>query len=122
MNIYALGMNSILQFIVALFMLVLVVALCYFTTRFIANYQKGVTNKGNIEVLEAKNIGTNKLIEIVRIGGKYYAIGVSKDNITLISEVDEQTLIYEQQEQVKLSESFSQMLEKIKKSKKTEDK
>lgn len=122
MGIYALGTNGILQFIVSLLVLALVVVLCYFTTRFIASYQKGVVGRGNIEVLEAKNVGANKLIEIVRIGGDYYAIGVSKDNITLIGSVDKDTLIYDRQETVKSGDSFGQIFDRIRTGRKPKDK
>lgn len=113
-SIFAMGMNGILQFIVALLMLAVVLVLCYFTTRFIANYQKGVVGKGNIEVLEYKNLGNNKALQIVKVGGECYLLGISKDNITFISKIDENQLSYETQEQKKLSESFGQVLEKIK--------
>ncbi|MFQ9934679.1 MAG: flagellar biosynthetic protein FliO [Lachnospiraceae bacterium] len=120
-SVLATGVNGVVQFIVALLMLAFVVVLCYFTTRFIANYHKGTISKGNIEILEAKNVGSNKLIEIVRIGDEYFAIGVGKDNITLISKIDKNTLVYEKQEQIKAGESFSRILEKIKNTKKSND-
>lgn len=112
-SVYALGSSSIGQFIIAVVVLVFVVVLCYFTTRFIANYQKGIAGKGNIEILEVKGLGNNKYIEIVRIGDEYFALGVGKDNITLISKVDRAALKYEQP-QKKTKESFSQLLDKLK--------
>ena len=63
-SVYALGSSGIGQFIVSVFILAVVIVLCYFTTRFIANYQKGIVGKGNIEILEAKSLGNNKYIEI----------------------------------------------------------
>ncbi len=120
-SIFAAGVDGIVQFIVALFMLVLVAVMCYYTTKFIANYQKGVTSKGNIEVLEAKSVGANKLIEIVRIGNEYYALGIGKEEITFISKVDENSLVHEKQEATKVSDSFSQILDKLKGNKKPKD-
>lgn len=112
--VYALGSSGIIQFMVSLLVLAIVIVLCYFTTRFIANYQKGIVGKGNIEILEAKNLGNNKYIEIVRIGDECFALGVSKDNITLISKVDRDTLKYEQPQTNKTKESFSQLLDRLK--------
>ena len=103
-----------LQFIVSVLVLAFVVVLCYFTTRFIANYQKGIAGKGNIEILEAKSLGNNKYIEIVRIGEECFALGVAKDKITIISKVDKDTLKYEQPQTNKTKESFSQLLDKLK--------
>ena len=112
--VYALGSSGIIQFMVSLLVLVIVIVLCYFTTRFIANYQKGIVGKGNIEILEAKKLGNNKYIEIVRIGDECFALGVSKDNITLISKVDRDTLKYEQPQTNKTKESISQLLDRLK--------
>lgn len=121
-GVYAINVNSIVQFLVALLMLAIVVVLCYFTTKFVANYQKGVMGKGNIEVMEAKSLGSNKMIQIVRIGDEYFAIGVSKDNVSLISKVDKEALIYEEVQPSKIGSSFSQILDKVKSTKKTNDK
>lgn len=113
-SVYALGSSGIVQFIVSVLVLVVVIVLCYFTTRFIANYQKGIVGKGNIEILEAKSLGNNKYIEIIRIGEECFALGVAKDNITFISKVDRDTLKYEQPQTNKTKESFSQLLDKLK--------
>lgn len=121
-SIFALGSDNLMNFIVALLMLVVVIVLCYYTTRFVANYQKGVEGKGNIEILEAKNLGNNKMLEIVKVGEECYLLGVSKDNITLISKVDESTLNYEKVEPQKFRDSFNNVLEKIKKNRNMKDK
>lgn len=113
-SVYALGSSGIVQFIVSALVLVLVIVLCYFTTRFIANYQRGIAGKGNIEILEVKSLGNNKYIEIVRIGEECFVLGVAKDNITFISKVDKDTLKYEQPQAGKAKESFSQLLDKLK--------
>lgn len=113
-SVYALGSSGIGQFIVSVLVLVFVVVLCYFTTRFIANYQKGVAGRGNIEILEVKSLGNNKYIEIVRIGEEYFILGVSKDNITLISKVDKDTLDFEKPQKTSTKESFSKLLDKLK--------
>ena len=64
--------------------------ICYITTRFIANYQKGVTINSNIQVLEAMKIGQNKFVEIVQVLDNYYVLAVSKDNVTLLGSLSEE--------------------------------
>lgn len=56
----------------------IVLAVCYFTTRFIANFQQGRMNDSNMKVIEATKIAPNKYLEIVRIGKKYYALAIGK--------------------------------------------
>ncbi len=110
----AIKWDGIIQLLVAILMFAFVIFLCYYTTKFVARYQKNVMSKGNIEILEAKRISNNKLIEIVRIGEEYFAIGVSKDNITMLTKVNKDTLLIETPEESK-NDSFSQILDKVKK-------
>lgn len=118
-SIFALGLSGVLRFLVTLFIMVLVIVMCYFTTRFIAKYQKRVTGNGNIEIVEVKAIAPNKTIDIIRIGEQYYAISVTKDNVCLIDTLDRESLSLEEKPEQdmttgNLGESFGQILEKIK--------
>ena len=83
------GINSFAQFLTVLVIFIGVLALTYFTTRWIASYQKGKMMSGNIRVLETFKITQNKYIQIVSVGNHYYAIAVGKDTITLLGELNE---------------------------------
>lgn len=83
------GYDSFLDLITVLLIFVFVIAITLFTTKYVANYQK-VQNAGrNIEVLETYKVSQSKYIQIIKIGGKYVAIAVSKDTVTLLTELDE---------------------------------
>ncbi len=69
-----------------------VLAVTYFTTRFIANYQKKTNVRGNIEIIEIRRISATKSIEIVRIGSDYFALAIGKDEINLIGKLDESSI------------------------------
>lgn len=83
------GINSFAQFLTVLIIFIGVLALTYFTTRWVATYQKGKMMSGNIQVLETFKITQNKYIQIVRIGEHYYAIAIGKDDITMLGELRE---------------------------------
>lgn len=86
------GINSIAQFLTVLLIFIGVLALTYFTTRWIASYQKGKMLSGNIRVLETFKITQNKYIQVVCVGEHYYAIAISKDTITLLGELKEEEI------------------------------
>jgi flagellar protein FliO/FliZ len=68
---------------------VFILILAYYGTRFVGNYQNNVLNsKSNIRIIESCRIGGNKLLAIAKIGEDYYAIGVGKDEFTLIDKLD----------------------------------
>lgn len=88
------GINSVAQFFTVLLIFVGVLALTYFTTKFVAGYQKSKMSSGNINVLETFRVSNNKYIQIVRVGDKVFAIAVAKDNVTLLGELNEDSLSF----------------------------
>lgn len=84
----SLANNSVAQFFTVTAIFAFVLAVTYFTTRWIGNYQKKQISHGNIKVVESLRISNNKVLEIVNVGSKYYLIAVCKDTVTQIGEID----------------------------------
>ena len=84
--------DSYIQFISVLIIFVVVLLATYYVTKYLAGYQKEKNNLGNIEIIETGRITTGKYIQIVRLGDKYMAIAVGKDEITALCEVDKDSL------------------------------
>lgn len=95
------GIDSFAQVMTVLLVFVFVLALTYFVTRWIASYQKGSLSSGNIEVLEIQRIAQNRHIQIVRIGEKYFALGLGKDDVQMLVEVSKDELKFQTKEQLK---------------------
>lgn len=94
---YSAGWN-ILKLIV---MVILVLVLAFYSTKFIAKFQNNTLSaKSNIRFLESYHVGNNKLVAIAKIGERYFALGIGKDEIHVISEL--------QPEDLKLSDYISQ--------------
>ena len=81
-----------------------------------ANYQKGATNSGKIEIIDTCKISTNKYIQIVRIGERYVALAISNDQVTNLGDVDISDLVIKDKAAENLG--FKDVLEKIKGEKK----
>ena len=78
--------NSIFEFITVLIIFIFVLALCYFTTRWIAGYEKTKTVRQNLELKECIRLGNNKSVGIIRAGvDKYLVVGFGKDEISLLA-------------------------------------
>ncbi len=107
------GTNEIAKLLTALLVFALVIFLCWLTTRWIAGYERKNIGKGNIEVVEARRLGTNKALEIVRIGDDFYCIGVGKDEVNLIAKLDKEKIKIETPENTtSFSDSFKKILDK----------
>lgn len=91
------GVNGIAQLITVAVLFILVLALTYFTTRFVGRYQKGQLSGNNIQVIDMLRLSQNKLVQIVRVGEKYFAVVVCKDTVTLLGEIDGDKLVIKEQ-------------------------
>ena len=91
------GVNGIAQLITVAVLFILVLALTYFTTRFVGRYQKGQLSGNNIQVIDMLRLSQNKLVQIVRVGEKYFAVAVCKDTVTLLGEIDGDKLVIQEQ-------------------------
>lgn len=80
--------SGILQLITVLIIFIFVLALTYFTTKWIANFQKTRIVGKNIESIEVFRINNNKYIQILRTGNEYIVIAVCKDNVTLLNKIN----------------------------------
>ncbi|MCR4834445.1 MAG: flagellar biosynthetic protein FliO [Butyrivibrio sp.] len=106
-------MNTYLQFITMLIIFVVVLVATYFFTKWMADFQKDKTASGNIEVIETARISTTKYIQIVRIGQKYMAIAVGKDEVTSLCEISKEDLVFKE-EGTEENLKFKDILEKFK--------
>ena len=96
--------SSAVQFITVLLIFAFVLFICFFTTKFVGNFQK--------ERLSGSNIAQNKYIQIVKIADRYFAIAVCKDTVTTISEIPADSISFPEEQTEKIS--FKDFLKKAK--------
>ncbi len=84
--------NNILQLLMAIIVFIVVLAVTYYVTKWVA--KSGVIQPftKNVKVIETFKIAQGKYIQIIQIGSRYYSIGVTKDNITFLTALDEEQL------------------------------
>lgn len=92
MNESAAGRVFTVLFTIILFVIILYLA--YLTTRYIGKKYSafGGVNGKNIKVIDRMAVSQDKLLMIVKAGGKTMLIGVSKDHMEFLSELDESQL------------------------------
>lgn len=106
--------GSFVQFLTVFVLFIFVLAICAFTTKFVAGYQKNKMMSGNIHVLETFKIANNKYIQIVKIGDRVFAIGIGKDSVTMLTELNEETLNIDESTSEFANVDFKSLLEKAK--------
>ena len=108
------------QLLTLLIIFIFVLAVTYYVTRFVGNYQKNKLSGSNINILETMRIANNKYIQIVKIGSRVFPIAVAKDTVSYLCELDEDELIYKESSSGKMlinNDNFKEILEKFKKDK-----
>ena len=108
------------QLLTLLIIFIFVLAVTYYVTRFVGNYQKNKLSGSNINILETMRIANNKYIQIVKIGSRVFAIAVAKDTVSYLCELDEDELIFKESSSGKMlinNDNFKEILEKFKKDK-----
>lgn len=85
--------ESIFQLIVVLFCFVVILVMTYYSTRWIAGYQKKQGISRNINVMETLKLSPNKYVQLVQAGkDRFFVIAVGKDEITLLGELTTEQL------------------------------
>lgn len=107
------GIRSVAQLLTVFLVFILVLFLTYWTTRFAGNFQKQQMAGKNIRVMETVSVSNGKFLQIVKIGNRYFVIGVSKDNITYLCELKEEDLDFSSSQST--GDSFKNILEKFRK-------
>ena len=110
--------ESIFQLLVVLFCFVIVLALTYYTTRWIAGYQKSLSFDKNLAVVETLKLTNNKFIQLIQVGKDiYYVIAIDKDEISFLGQVDQEQLkeiSLETEEIPTVKGDFEDILNKVK--------
>ena len=103
------GFDSFIQLLGVLLIFIFVLAITYFTTKWIAGYQKSRSFNKNLRIVETL---------IIEAGEVYLVIGVGKDEITMLTTLTKEQLhdldTYEVIKQTEAGENFQEILKKIK--------
>ena len=109
--------QSAFQLIVVVIIFIVVLILTYYTTKWIAGYQKNHTFNQNLKVIETMKLTNNKFLQIIEVGKEqFYIIALGKDEVTLIGQITKEQLveISNDKKQDGSSPSFDNVLQSFK--------
>lgn len=92
------SVGSIAQLLTVTLIFIFVLALTYFTTRFAGTYKKQQMMGKNIQIVETMSLNASKYLQIVKVGSQYFLIAVTKDNVTMLGEIEEDQLVFSEEE------------------------
>ena len=71
-----------------LLVFIVIIIACYYVTKLVGTNQLAKTKNSNFKILDTYKLGQNQLLAIVQVGTRYFCIGITKEQISLISELD----------------------------------
>ncbi|WP_341877198.1 flagellar biosynthetic protein FliO [Defluviitalea saccharophila] len=84
--------NMLGQFFFLIFLFASILYGAYYVTKWIGRFQYQRYQGGNIKVLESVGIGYQKMLQLIQVGDRIYLIGISKDNIVYLTEVEKEAI------------------------------
>lgn len=109
----AVGIEGVLKVIVVIIIFVVILLITRLTTKWIGGVQKKQSVGNNISSIEVFRLANNKYVQIIKIAEEYYAIAVTKDNVTFLGKVNKDDLKLEK-ETVRDGQSFASVLDFMK--------
>ena len=77
------------QTVVIIGVMVAVLLAAYYVTKFLAKKGKRLSQSKHIKVIDQIYLASDKQIALIKVGGKNILVGVTNQNISLISEINE---------------------------------
>lgn len=102
--------------VMALLVFILILYLAYFATKKMGK-RLSIRDTGNknIKIIDSISVGQNKAIMIIETAGKTLLLGITQNEISLISELDKTQLVLTEQksggEPMEFSKAFKNVLE-----------
>lgn len=84
--------SMIAQLFFILLVFAAVVALAIFSTKWVASAKYIKRGNNNLQLMDSMSIGYQSAVHLLKCGNKYILIGVTKDKITMLTEVQKEEL------------------------------
>jgi len=71
----------------------------YYVTKWIGGVQFQKNQGKNIKIIESIGIGPQKVLQLIQVGTQIFLIGITKEHIIFITEIDSTNIICSNQEE-----------------------
>lgn len=105
------ALSSILQILGLLVLFILIIVAAIFATKWLSKVTQGSFSAKNISIVETFKISPTKYIQIICVAKKYFAIAVSKEDVTLLGELERDNIDFESANKELIS--FKDMLDEL---------
>jgi flagellar protein FliO/FliZ len=80
------------QFILLIIVFLIILFLAYYFTKLFSTFKYKSNKKSNLKIIESVGVGYQSTIQLIKVGDKVILIGVTKDKINYICDVNEDSI------------------------------
>ncbi len=77
------------QFFFLIVIFAAILFLAFFSTKKLASFKMNGRGGAGMKIIETMAVGSQNSVQLIKIGKKYFLIGVSKENISFLAEINE---------------------------------
>lgn len=85
--------ENVMQLIGLVIVFIIILVAAYFTSRLVGTSAVSNLKNRNFKVIETYKVAPNRFLQIIEVSGKFIVIGVSKDHIEYITEINADQVI-----------------------------
>lgn len=106
--------QNILELVGVIIVFFIILIAAYFAAVLVGKTQGNtyLNRQRNIKLIESSRISSNQLLQIVKIGNRYFALAVSKNHVERIAELSEDEVLIPENADVMIP--FQNIFEKVK--------
>ncbi len=106
------GIPGIWDLLVLVLVFIAIIVACYYSTKFVSKAGLNIQKAKNIKVLEVYRLNQTSHLYIVKMGDKVMSLGVTKDHIEFLTDLNEESLDFSHEE--KSQTTFRELLKMYK--------
>jgi len=111
----AINIKNIFSLVLAIIGIILVLFLTYYGTKWLSKKSGSGLRSKYMNITDRMMLGQNKFLAIAEISGKYYLLGVTENNISILKELEDfQPLPAEAGENPEFDKILSKFIKKTK--------
>lgn len=78
------------QFFLLIIVFIIILFLAYYSTKWLASSRFSIKRNSNVRIIESISVGYQSTIQLIKVGSKLFLIGVTKESVTFLTEIDEE--------------------------------
>lgn len=101
------------QVVFTVIVFIFVVLLAYYATKLLASAKILKSGGNNVRLIERVAVSQTNSVQLIKVGEKYFLIGVAKDHVSFLAEVNKEDIMTNENEPFEAKNPFQSIFNQI---------